>query len=112
MISQIDSDARLRREDEKKNPAVNSSAGKRFDHPLPSLVNDFQQPNKRRRTSLEYSPTRVLAFDDASPSTFPFRRSNLDNNIGFRLRPRYLGNELYNESEIVLSPRKIPYMPF
>lgn len=111
LISQIDSDARLKREGEKKNYPVNSD-GKRFDHPMPSLVDDFQHTNKRRRLSFKCSPTRVLEFDEASPSLCLSRKSNLDSNLGFRLRPRFLGSELACESSSISSPRKIPFMPF
>ena len=120
MISQIDSDARQRREGEKKN-AVNSF-GKRFDHPPPSLVEEFEHVNKRRRVSLDCSPTSLLAFDEAScgssPSfdrrTYQTRRSPLADRfgLGIRLRPRNLDKEFSCESYNAPSTREIPFMPF
>lgn len=122
MISQIDSDARQRREGEKaKRHNSLNSFGKRFDRPPPSLMDEFQYITKRRRVSFD-SPTSPLAFDEVSCSTSDFNhlscqsktRPKMENNLdfGIRLRPRNLDRDFSRENYSIPNTRDIPFMPF
>ncbi|CAJ1958156.1 unnamed protein product [Cylindrotheca closterium] len=101
LISEIDSDARQKREVEKK-----KAVAKIFDLSSRSLVDDFQHPTKKRRITFESSSTSVSAHNGKSST--PVRLGIRCIDIGFRPRNEYVGKDSYSLS----SPHKIPLLSF
>ncbi|CAJ1958152.1 unnamed protein product [Cylindrotheca closterium] len=103
LISDIDSEAKQRREVEKKENAAEIV----LDLTPRSLVDDFQVTNKMRRVSFKSSPTSVSALlDESSPST-PVRLGTRCIDLGFRPRNDDLR---IADSYSISSPSKIPIL--
>jgi hypothetical protein len=114
MISQIDTERRLRREGEKR------SHLKRADHTPPSLVDESHQTAKRRCVSLDFS---VVSDDESEEiSKISFRQHwsrappRMIEGPSCTLRPRNLNRELSTcegfEGEVRRITDDLPFMPF
>jgi hypothetical protein len=107
MISQIDTETRLRREGEKR------SYLKRADHTPPSLVDESHQTAKRRCVSFDFSVVSDDESEETSKITFRqhWRRAPLEG-LSFALRPRKLNRELNTSKDFArevstLRPRNV-----
>jgi hypothetical protein len=114
MISQIDTERRLRREGEKR------SYLKRTDHTPPSLVDESHQTAKRRCLSLDFSVVSDDENEETSKISFRqhWRRAppQMIDGLSYTLRPRNLNRELSTCEGFVGEVHRItddlPFMPF